>query len=80
MLLSFSDVYVIDSLMNNLWGLAVKVMILEIKDDIEEVIVALRQMVKPANENMLLLCDLNNTQLIISEVNLCINYSFICLM
>ena len=66
--------------MNKLWGLAVKVMILEIKDDIEEVIVALRQMVKPVNENMLLLCDMNNTRLIISEVNLCINYIFIFLM
>ena len=80
MLLSFSDVYIIDSLMNKLWGLAVKVMILEIKDDIEEVFVALRQMVKPVNENMLLLCDMNNTRLIISEVNLYINYSFILFM
>ena len=66
--------------MNKLWGLAVKVMILEIKDDIEEVFVALRQMVKPVNENMLLLCDMNNTRLIISEVNLYINYSFILFM
>ena len=65
----FTDHDVVNALLERAWDSGLIIMVLDINNGLDEVSVHLRRIFKQSDENILVLCELNNTISIIKEVS-----------